>query len=184
MDGLVGIAHGDEARVRRAERDLAADSLPAARHAARSLTGLWLSRADAERAADTLKAISDAAMREGGFLLSVEAVNRLTVARALRRRGMAAQAEKYLMWMDAGVNTARNVGISQGLWTLVAYERGTAHDEAGNREAAKRYLRAFLDDYDRPMPALASTVDDARQRLARLERGDAPPTPKSVGRPR
>lgn len=180
-DGLVGVAQGDDARVRAAVHEISSIETAAARHAARSLTGLRLAHTDPDAGADSVKAVSDQAMHAGGFLLPVEAVNRFVVARALRRRGAPAEAERYLMFVDAGVNTASDVSVTMGLASLVAYERGVALDDAGNRTAAARHLRAFVDDYDQPLPAFAALVDDARQRLARLEPGDTPMRPKAVG---
>lgn len=179
-DGLVGVAQGDEARVRAAIRELSSLRPKEARHAARSLSGLWLARANPDAGADSLKAVTDEAMRQGGFLVPVEVVNRLVIARALRRRGTPAAAERYLMFLDGGVNAARTVSVNLALSSLVAYERGVALDEAGNRAGAARHLRAFVDDYDQPLPAFRALVDDARQRLTRLEPGDAPATPKAV----
>ena len=88
LDGLQGVALGDEPRVRRAQRELSADTSRDARYATRSLSGLWLDHMKSSGAADTLKAVADAAMHDGGFLLSVEAIDRLVVARALRQRGV------------------------------------------------------------------------------------------------
>jgi TolB-like protein len=179
LDGLQGINLGDEARVRRAQREMGSDTSLAVRYAARSLTGLWLDHLKSNGAADTLKAVSDAAMRDGGFLLSVEAIDRLVVARALRQRGTPADAERYLMWPDAAINSARSGTVLNSVGPLVNYERGIALEEAGRRAEASYQLRKFVNAYDQPQPAQRALVDDAKQRIAKLEITDAA-KPKTV----
>jgi hypothetical protein len=174
IDGLLGVMHGDSARVQRVRRELTADTIPHARNASRSLAGLWLSRSDPEAGADSLRASSEDAMRLGGAMVSVLAVDRLVVGRALRRRGAPADAERYLMWPDAATNVVRNSTLRFALGSLVSYERGVAFDEAGNRRAAVFRLRRFLDAYDQPPPAHRTLVEDARRRIAQLEKTDAP----------
>ena len=113
-------------------------------------------------------------MRTGGPLPSVLAIDRLVVARALRRRGTPADAERYLMWPDAASNVVRNMTVRHALGSLVDYERGVAHDEAGDRRAAVFRLRRFVEAYDQPPAAHRPLVDDARRRLTQLEKTDAP----------
>jgi hypothetical protein len=180
LDGLQGINLGDEARVRRAQRELTSDTSLAVRYAARSLTGLWLDHTKANGAADTLKAVSDVAMRDGGFLLSIEAIDRLVVARALRQRGTPADAERYLMWPDAAINTARSGTVLNSVGPLARYERGIALEEAGRRADALYQLRKFVAAYDQPQPSQRGLVDDAKQRIAKLEITDAASKPKLV----
>jgi len=180
LDGLQGVNLGDEARVRRAQHEMASDTSLAARYAARSLTGLWLDHAKSSGAADTLKAVSDAAMRDGAFLLSVEAIDRLVVARALRQRGKPADAERYLMWPDAGINAARSATVQNSVGPLVRYERGIALEEAGRPVDALYQLRKFVAAYDQPQPSQRGLVDDAKQRIAKLEITDAASKAKMV----
>jgi hypothetical protein len=174
VDGLLGVMRGDAARIRRVRRELAADTSVRSSHAARSLAGLWLSRTDPEAGADSLRASSEDAMRTGGVLVSVMAIDRLVVARALRRRGTPAEAERYLMWPDAATNVVRNATVRFALGSLVNYERGVAHDEAGDVPAAVYRLRRFVEAYDQPPPAHRGLVEDAKRRLAQLEKSDAP----------
>ena len=166
LDGLVGVIVGDGPRVERARRELAADTMPSARNATRSLTGLWLARSNADAGADTLKASTDLVMREGGSLPSVMAIDRLVVARALRKRGSPAEAERYLMWPDASSNVARNSTVRFALTPLVSYERGVAFDEAGDRRAAAFWLQRFVQPYDQP-PDVASWPGGGREAAAR-----------------
>jgi hypothetical protein len=174
LDGLLGVMRGDTGRVQRARRQLAADTSARSGNASRSLAGLWLSRTDRDAGADSLRASSEDAMRTGGVLTSVMAVDRLVVARALRARGTPADVERYLMWPDASTNIVRNMTVRYALVSLVNYERGVAHDEAGDRRAAAYRLRRFLEAYDQPPPAHRALVDDAKRRLALLEKTDAP----------
>jgi hypothetical protein len=106
--------------------------------------------------------------------LSIEAVDRLVVARALRRRGTPAEAERYLMWPDAETNNVRNFAVKFALGPLVGYERGLAFEEAGNHGAAEYQLQQFVDAYDRPLPSQRDLVSDAKRRLAELRKTDAP----------
>lgn len=169
LDGLLGIVQDDAGRVRRATEALRADTTRTSRLVARSLEAQRMERAGVEGAADSAMAVSDQVMREGGFLLSVEAVNRLIAARALVRRGTPARAERYLMWADAGSNTPRSATVHNAVNPLVAYERGVALDEAGNRDAAAFQLHRFLLNYTQPPEMHRALVDDAKKRLSRIE---------------
>ncbi len=173
VDGVIGVAGGDESRVQRVITALRRDSVPQARTAARSLDGLWRYRANENEGADTLHAVTEESMQEGESFLAMEAVDRLVVARALRKRGTPAEAERYLMWPDAGVNNARSVTVQVGLGPLVAYERGVALDEAGQKDAAAIQFRRVIDALDMPPEAHRSVVADARARLVKIEATDA-----------
>jgi TolB-like protein len=175
LDGVVGVLLGDEPRVQRVRRSLLADTSIASRHAARSLAGLWLARTNADAAADTLKAVSDLAMRGEPFLPAIEAIDRLVIARSMRKRGTPGEAERYLMWIDASSPVLRNGSVKSAMASLVSYERGVAFDEAGNRAAASFWLRRFLTMYDQPPVAHRAIVGDARSRLVQLEATDAAP---------
>lgn len=172
LDGVQGVLTGNEARVQAARRAIAADTTLLARHVARSLAGLWLAHTNPDAGADSLKALSDESMRDGSFLLSVEAIDRLVVARALRKRGKPAEVERYLMWPDAASNVMRSMTVKYSFGPLVHYERGVALEEAGNREAALYSLRKFLRSYDMPPASHRGLVDDARKRVARLQATD------------
>jgi len=164
LDGLLGVMQGEEPRMRRAHRALMTDTTQRARSVARSLAGLWLARADVEAGADSLKAVEDELMRVGGWTGSVIAIDRLAVARALRKRGQPAEVERYLMWPDASANATRNIVLKIALSPLVRYERGVAFDEAGDRRAAAYQLQRFLDAYDQPPASHRGLVDDAKRR--------------------
>jgi TolB-like protein len=174
LDGLVAVLKHDEPRMRRAQRELLADTASVSRRAARSLAGLWLFRSDPEAGADTLKAVSDDGMRVGPLLASAVVVERLVVARARRKRGKAAEAERYLMWTDAAPSATRNVILSIALGPLVSYERGVALEEAGERGAAALRLQRLVSLYDRPLEGQRALVEDAKRRLAVMGIGDLP----------
>jgi len=170
LNGLVGVVRGDEPRVRGAMRELSADTLSIYRNAARSLGGLWVNRSDPNRAADSLKAVSDDTMRSVWYVLAVEAVNRIVVARGLRRAGQSADAERYIMWPDARLSSPANAGTASVMSAITEFERGRAFDAAGNRTRAIVHYRRFVDKYDQPPPAHRAMVDTAKARLSALEK--------------
>jgi serine/threonine-protein kinase len=180
LDGAQGVHTGSEARVQAARRALAADTSLMARHMARSLAGLWLARTNADAGADSLKALTDESMREGAFILGVEAIDRFVVARALRKRGQPAEVERYLMWPDAATNVFRSMTVKNTFAPLGRYERGVALVEGGARAEAVHALRKFVRSYDLPPAAHRGLVDDARKRLARLESTDGARQPAPV----
>ena len=63
---------------------------------------------------------------------------------------------------------------------LIAYERGLALDEAGQSEAAAYQLRRVIQILDAPVEKHRTILADAKQKLERIEKGDAP-VEKSVG---
>jgi TolB-like protein len=174
LDGLLAVMHGDEPRMRHAQRALLTDTAAVARRAARALAGHWLARTDAEAGADTLRAVSDDGMRTGRFVASLEATGRLAVARALRKRGQPDAVERYLMWPDAMASEPRNLMPKIALVPLVSYERGLALEEAGDRRAAVFQLQRFVSAYDQPPAGHRALVEDARKRLGTLRTSDAP----------
>ena len=50
-----------------------------------SLAGLWLERSRPDAAGDSLRALTDEVMRTGQYLVAAEALDRLVVARLLRK---------------------------------------------------------------------------------------------------
>jgi hypothetical protein len=173
-DGLIGIVQGDSTRIRSAMTRLRADTAAEARTAERSLAGLWMHRRLQPGAADSLRVLSDQSMRDGRSVMAIEAVNRLVVARALRQRGAPADVERYLMWVDAAVNQPRSASVFVFMYAIVAYERGLALDEAGQSEAAAYQLRRVVQILDEPTEKHRAILEDARQKLERIEKRDAP----------
>ena len=171
--GLGAVVRGDSGGMAAASRTLRGDTTHAAQLAARSLLGLWLDRRNVAAGADTLIAVSDEAIRtgrqDGGFSLVSEAVDRLVVARALRRCGKPAAAGRYPMWTDAFLLEQSRYAVRFPLASLVEYERGVALHESGNREGALARLRRFVDHYDQPPAAHRGLVEDAQKRIRELE---------------
>ena len=180
LDGLIGVSRGDSVRLRSVIAQLENDTARAARVAVRSLDGLWLHRSNPDAAADSLRALSEESMREGIGILGIEAVDRLVVARSLRQRGMAREAERYMMWLDAGVTAPQALSIRALLYPLATYERAVALDDAGEDEAAAYQFRRVLASLDQPPEAHRSVIDDTKRRLALIEQADVP-TPRPVG---
>ncbi len=174
VDGVIGNALGDEPRVRSVVSRLRADRAPLAATAARSLDALWRYRTNEQEGADSLRAISDDVMHSGGSFMAMEALDRLLVARALRKRGQPADVERYLMWPDAAPNLPRSSSVTIAMTPLVAYERGVALEEAGQREAAAYQYRRVLRTLDKPPEGLRYVLDDAKSRLAKIEQTDVP----------
>ncbi len=172
IDGVMGVVLGDSLRAFTAVDSLLREPTPRGPRSARSVAGLWLNRRDPAAAADSLRAVSESMMREGYSLVSAEALGRLVVARALRARGEDAAVERYLMWPDALVNSARQIGAFVGA-SITEYERASAFDAAGNVEAAVTHYRQFVDNYDRPPAAHRAMVETAKARLRVLEETDA-----------
>lgn len=167
-DGLIGLTRGDAARVQRVLRELTADTGRVARATTRTLSALWLERSSPDAAADSLRAVSDDVMENGGLLMPAAAVGRFVVGRALRRRGTPALADKYLMWSEGYTTTPRNATTHYALYSLVAYERGVAQDEAGDKTGAVWHLQQFVDRYTNPPDAHRPLIEDAKKRLKRL----------------
>ena len=86
------------------------------------------------------------------------------------------------MWTDASTNIPSNISAKLPLSPLVHYERAVALEEAGDRDGAAYRLHRFLVAYDQPPAAHRGLVEDARKRLAALEKRDAPAT--RAGAPR
>jgi hypothetical protein len=150
------------------------ETVTAARAAARSLAGLWLHRSSPDAAADSLRALSEESMRDGIPLLGIEAVDRLVVARSLRQRGMAREAERYMMWLDAGVNLPQSMSVRTLLYPLATYERAVALDEAGDDDAAAYQFRRVLTSFDLAPETHRSVIEDTKRRLAIIEQSDVP----------
>ena len=93
-------------------------------------------------------------------------------AKTVPMPGSPADAERYLMWTDATVNSVRNMSVRSVLGSLVDYERGISEDEAGNRTAAAYHLHRFVNTYDRPPAAHRGLVEDAKKRLATVGASD------------
>lgn len=173
MDGMVGVVMHDEARTRAAIRMLNADSNAVSRNVARTLAGMWLNTTNPAAAADSLRAATDAMMMRGGIVMSAEGLSRLVIARALRKSNQNAKVERYLMWVDGAINSTIGVHTAFGIGPFAEYERAAAFDALGNRVQALRHYHRFADNYVQPPSAHRDMVNDAKQRIAVLEKTDA-----------
>jgi serine/threonine-protein kinase len=171
-EGVMGVLQNDQPRLQSAATALRADTSRVARYAARSLEAVRLDRAGSPAAADSALAVSDDTMRDGGFLLTHQVLDRLIAARGLRRSGAPARAERYLMWTDAALNSGRSSSLAQSLYALNGYERGIALEEAGDRYGALLQLHRFVDGYTMPPEAHRALVDDAKRRISLIEAGN------------
>jgi hypothetical protein len=178
LDGMVGVLQGNASRYQAAKRRLSDTSLTA-RHTAASLAAFWLNRDDPGRAADSLQIVADDVMRTGSYVMPAEALGRLLIARKLRKQNEPHQVERYLMWGDGGLNTPSSVGTRAALGSITTFERASALDAAGNREAAIKRYRQFHNSYDRAPSAHREMVAEAKARLAILDPVDSRQT-KSV----
>ncbi len=175
LAGLLAIVTGDAPAVERTSATLRKESNPVAAHAAASLRAEWLVKEGAEGAADSVQAVSDAMMREGKYLFVAEVVNRFVIARALRNRGQPAAVERYLMWTDAQVNTARTWSIRFALGPLAQFERGMALEEAGNHAGAVLQLSRFLATVDPSATGQQTMITEARRVVSEQVGADSAP---------
>jgi tetratricopeptide (TPR) repeat protein len=172
LDGMVGVMTGNESRFRNAMLALN-DTTPTSRHTAGTLSAMWINRADPGKAADSLRGVSDDVMRNGGYVMSAEAIGRLLIARRLRQKNEPANVERYLMWTDGGMNNPIAVTPQYAVGPVTSFERASALDAAGQRDGAIRHYRRFLDAYDMAPPAHREMVAEAKSRLAALEALDS-----------
>lgn len=177
FDGLLAVVQDNEPRLSEMIRQLEREQNARASQVARSLHALWLVQRGVPGAADSVRAISDAAMRDGIFEYAPEVVNRFVIARALRSRGEPAEAERYLMWIDAASNSSRSYTPRVALGPLVRFERGMAFEEAGHHARAVEQLSRFLASFDRPSSTQQPMVAEARRVVAGVGTGDTAPQP-------
>lgn len=141
-DGTLAILAGDRARLDRASASLLADTSATATHLGRSLRALWT----AQRAGDaTALAIEeDSAMARGIGYSPALPVVRALLTRAARERGDHAGAERYAMWIDAIVLTARGLAPVQMAQAATLLERARSAAAGGDTVAARRHYDRFL----------------------------------------
>jgi hypothetical protein len=169
LDGVIGIAAEDSARVVRAAAAIG-DTGAIARRLPRSLPALWRERRTGE--ADSLIVLEDDAMVQSAIFAPAMPLHRWAIARALVRAGEPARAEHYLQWPDAVTIGVTSASMQAAFGSHNAYQRGIAFEAAGDRARAIWQLEHFLQAVDLPHPAIRPHVEDARARLAKLA-GDA-----------
>ena len=166
-EAVLAIVAQDSSRFATTIRQLA-DTVPGRQSLARGLRALWRERHLGQ--IDSLVAYEDSVMRMAGGVQRNTALARLAIGRALTLGGDPKRAEHYLQWTDAMPADRRSLQTVRTMLAFNSYERGIAAEAAGDQRAAIRHLRNFIVSVDRPPPTLRSQVDDAKARLARLQR--------------
>jgi hypothetical protein len=164
-EAVVAIAAKDSARMEAAIKSIT-DTSRVGRAIPRGLRALYRERRTG--AVDSLRSFEDDAMRTvGNFAVSLP-IHRAALGRALIKSGDAAGAERLLQWPDAAPNNVRLALIGFHFGHYTSYERGQAAEARGDRKSAIRHYNDFLTMIDRPPPAMAASIADAKARLARL----------------
>ena len=141
-DGTLAILAGDRARLDRASAPLLADTNATATHLGRSLRALWTAQRGGDAAALAIE--EDTAMARGIIYSPALPVVRALLTRAARERGDHAGAERYGMWTDAVVLTARAVAPAQMAQAATLLERARSAAAGGDAVAARRHYDRFL----------------------------------------
>lgn len=173
LDGMIGMLKHDENRYRIALQQLQSDTSRLYTHTARTLSGMRLNVTNPNAAADSLRAVTDDVMRTGGFVMPAEGLARLLIARTLRQRNEYAAVERYNMWLDGALNTAAQLTAQFDISAFAEFERGAAFDAMGKSTEALTHYHRFVDNYVTPPPAHVARVEEAKQRIAILEKPDA-----------
>ena len=164
-DAVLAISAQDSMRFATALRALA-DTSVLHQRISRGLRALWRERQTGQ--VDSLIASEDDEMRTLGTFLPMVPLTRLAIGRALTLANDPRRAEYYLQWTDGIQPPRRAVQIVRAMTAYTAYQRGIAAEAAGDRRAAILYLRRFVEFVDRPPPAIADQVKDAKSRLEKL----------------
>jgi len=167
LDGVIGVAAGDSARVFRAAVAIT-DTGRVGQRLPSSLRALW--RARQTRNVDGLIAWEDSAIASGTTFPTVAALHRLAIGRALTAIDPA-RAEHYLQWTDSWYTEGRAATVKFIIGPYNSYQRGLAFEAAGDRARAKLHFERFVEMVDRPPPSIKPQVDDAKARLTRLTGG-------------
>ncbi|MFM8566896.1 MAG: hypothetical protein ACKOCV_04355, partial [Gemmatimonadota bacterium] len=141
-DGTLAILAGDRARLDRASVRLLADSSATITYLGRSLRALWAAKQAGD--ATALATEEDTAMAHGISYSPALPVVRALLTRAARERGDYSAAERYAMWTDAVVLTARSAAPVQMAQAATVLERARSAAAAGDSVAARRHYDRFL----------------------------------------
>ena len=169
-DGVLALLKGDRARLDRVTAPLVSDSTAIASYLGRSLRALWSARREGQTA--LAAALEDSAMARGIAFSPALPIVRPLLAKAARDGGDLAGAERYAMWTDAVVVTARPAAPLVMAQVATLIERAKTAQAAGQMSAARRHAELFL--------ALsypdAPVWRDARREMRRLVETPSPPT--------
>lgn len=168
-DGILALLSGDRARLDRVTAPLVADSAATASYLGRSLRALWSARREGNTA--LAAALEDSAMARGIAFAPALPIVRPLLAKAARDGGDLMGAERYAMWTDAVVVTARPAAplVMGQAATLV--ERAKTAQAAGQMVAARRHADRFL---SLTYPDVL-TWREARREMRRLVETPSPP---------
>jgi len=165
-DGLVAILAGDRSRLDRATAPLVADTNPTAAYLGRSVRALWAARREGRAAAAA--AVEDSAMARGISFSPALPVTRALLTRAAREQGDLTRAERYAMWTDAVVVSARPMSPVVMAQAATLLERARVAKAAGEVSAARRHYDRFLAATYPDLPVWQEGRREARQELAQL----------------
>lgn len=165
-EGIAAIVTKDSLRFMRALQAVSDTAEQVERVINRSLRALWRERHTG--AADSLRALEDGLIREGGVFLSALPIHRAAIGRTLMQEGDAEHAAFYLRWSDGLSFEERMILIEAACEGILSFERGRVAEALGDRRAAALHYSRFLMNVDRPPAALAAQIADARTRLDAL----------------
>ena len=165
-EGIAAIVTKDSLRFMRALQTVSDTAEQVERVINRSLRALWRERHTG--AADSLRALEDGLIREGGVFLSALPIHRAAIGRTLMREGDAEHAAFYLRWSDGLSFEERMILIEAATEGLLSFERGRVAEALGDSRAAALHYSRFLMNVDRPPAAVAAQMADARTRLDAL----------------
>lgn len=177
LDGIAAYAAGDVDALDRARRRLAASGGPFVPLQTASLDALRSHASGRPREAiETLTAAEDSAANHylhGQYDTShpyLSTVDRVLLGRWLREAGRHAEAVRLLSWMEAVIPGAPPLEVvNRTAGRLGLYERARAEEAMDRDGDARVHYRRFLDSVDRPVPALAPLIEEARAGLRRLD---------------
>lgn len=176
LDGIAAYARGDLPAVREARSALAAIPYEHAGLLAGSLVGFARAAGGDEAGAGRILAgLEERKADTWGYSAYAPShpwltgVNRLFGARFLLRAGERDRASRLLAWHQAIRWGATNPEewVNRTLEPLALLERGRIEEARGRPQRAAAHHRAFLERFDRPVPALRPLRREAEARLAR-----------------
>ncbi|HEX5634809.1 MAG TPA: hypothetical protein VFX50_16310, partial [Gemmatimonadales bacterium] len=187
LDGVAAMTRRDRSALAAARAALGRSAAPSVAALDRSLAafeqglrgdsaaaGAALARLEWEEAA-----VAAPHFRDHPFTI---AVDRMVAARWLAHAGGAEEAARLLTWVDGVYFLHPSTPYGAMLRGLAGLERGRIEERRSRADAAAAHYRTFLQQYDQPMPSHRAMVDEARERLARLE-ASGPVTPPPMDGP-
>jgi TolB-like protein len=175
LDGLLAAVRRDSMGIRAAQRAIGPPDTSYAGCFARSLAAFDLAlRGRRREAGESLAAMAWvsqwASGGDAGRGAIFRGVNRMAAARWLAAEGDTDQARRLLLWRYGLPGPYARYWLEiHVLNSLTSLEAARIEAARGNVAKARHYYEDFLRTYDRPVPALAHVVTEAREALGRLE---------------